>query len=299
MNLRQIEVFRAIMMTGSVSSAARLLAISQPAVSRILKQTETRLKVPLFVRRAGRLQPTPEAQRLYGEVEKVYEGVQRVEALAKDLTKVKSGQLRVFSTPSVGHSLIPRAIARFHREYPGVRVLFDVLIHRELVDAVVQEKCDLGVSLMPASHPVVEDTLLAEARLLCVMREDHPLASAREISIEQVLQQPMILQGADTPIGGIISQYLSVGKGDPIVTCEVRINWVACSLVQWGVGIAIVDEFSVDIDMWPDIVAIPLRGGPALKYQLVSQNREPTSVIAKAFIHMLRQEVADRRAGRP
>lgn len=120
-NLRQIEVFRAIMMTGSVSGAARLLAISQPAVSRILKQTEDRIKMPLFARRSGGLQPTPEAHRLYREVEKVYEGVQRVEALSKDLSRVKSGLLRVFSTPSVGHSLIPRAIARFHDTYPDVQ----------------------------------------------------------------------------------------------------------------------------------------------------------------------------------
>ena len=73
MNLRQIEVFRAIMATGSVSDAARLLHVSVPAVSRVLSHTETQLNFPLFMRIKGRLSPTAEARRLYHEVEDVYQ----------------------------------------------------------------------------------------------------------------------------------------------------------------------------------------------------------------------------------
>ena len=69
MRLRQIEVFRAVMLTGTVSEAARLLHVSQPVVTRVLQHAEASLGFRLFDRQRGRLQPTPEAQALYGRSE--------------------------------------------------------------------------------------------------------------------------------------------------------------------------------------------------------------------------------------
>ena len=71
-NLRQIEVFRAVMITGSIRGAAQLLFVSQPAVSRLLSHTESRVGFPLFQRIRGRLHATPEAKKLFHEVEEVY-----------------------------------------------------------------------------------------------------------------------------------------------------------------------------------------------------------------------------------
>jgi DNA-binding transcriptional LysR family regulator len=300
MNLRQIEIFRAIMLTGSVSSAGRLLSVSQPAVSRVLRQTEDRLKIQLFIRRATGLQPTPEALRLYTEIELVYRGVQRVEALAKDLVRVKTGLLRVISTPSVGHSLIPRAIGEFRALYPGVRVVFDALLHQELVDAVARNQCEVGISLIQTDHPSLESSLLGESRLVCICHRDNPLAALDEVSIKDLLGQPMILQTQDSPIGTVIRQYLARGEEQPDVVCEIRINWIACSLAQARVGIAIVDELSVDLSMWPNIVSVPLVGQPALRYHLLTAINHPASVVTQSFIARLRGliEGAEKRIGR-
>ena len=90
-NLRQIEVFRAVMVTGSISGAARLLAVSQPAISRLLAYTEDRLGLKLFERIKGRVQPTPEARRLFAEVDQVHQGVLRVNNLAQELRERGTG----------------------------------------------------------------------------------------------------------------------------------------------------------------------------------------------------------------
>jgi len=87
LNLRQIETFRAVMTTGSISGAAKLLFISQPAVSRSLAHMEQRLGFALFERVKGRLYATPEAKKLHREVEAVYRGVQRVGELALELSE--------------------------------------------------------------------------------------------------------------------------------------------------------------------------------------------------------------------
>jgi DNA-binding transcriptional LysR family regulator len=83
MRLRHIEIFQAIRQTGSVSAAAQLLHVSQPAVSKVLQHAEMqRLGFPLFLRVRGKLQPTPEALLLEREVDKVTESVQGVQRLA-------------------------------------------------------------------------------------------------------------------------------------------------------------------------------------------------------------------------
>ena len=93
LNLRQIEVFRAIMMAGSISGAGRMLHVSQPAVSRVLALTESRLGYRLFERVKSRLSPTAEARRLYAEVEQVYGGIERVNDLAASLGQSGAGML--------------------------------------------------------------------------------------------------------------------------------------------------------------------------------------------------------------
>ena len=110
-NLRQIEVFRAIMLTSSISGAAKLLHVSQPAVSRLLSYTEQRLGLKLFERIKGRLYPTPEAKRLFTEVNAVYQGVQRVNEVADDLIQQRAGHPSRKSgrTPDCSKGLRPTA----------------------------------------------------------------------------------------------------------------------------------------------------------------------------------------------
>src|SRR5271154_2441336 len=106
MNLRQIEVFRAVMLAGSVTDAARLLRVSQPAVSRLLRHTEDRLGMPLFKRTKGRVYPTEQAQVL---------------------AESRSGRLRIAVSPSLGLAFVPKAIALFCKPRPKVKISLEVL----------------------------------------------------------------------------------------------------------------------------------------------------------------------------
>jgi DNA-binding transcriptional LysR family regulator len=85
MNLRQIEMFRAVMQTGSFTAAAEALHISQPGVSRAARHLEIQLGVPLFERSQGRIRPTDEALALNGEIERSYRGVQSIQQFARGL----------------------------------------------------------------------------------------------------------------------------------------------------------------------------------------------------------------------
>lgn len=82
----------------------------------------------LFQRIKGRLYPTPEARRLFVEVTALYQNVQRVNEVADNLAENREGQLRLSCSPSLGQSLLPRAIAQFRRQFPEVRIVLQTLI---------------------------------------------------------------------------------------------------------------------------------------------------------------------------
>src|SRR6476469_7268529 len=122
LNLRQIEIFGPVVPSVSSGAPSQLLFVSQPAVSRLLSHTEQRVGFALFERIKGRLYATPEAKKLFHEVEAVYQAVQRVNDLAGDLARNRSGILNIVSSPSVGQMLIPEALSQFQARHPDVKV---------------------------------------------------------------------------------------------------------------------------------------------------------------------------------
>jgi DNA-binding transcriptional LysR family regulator len=140
MNLRQIEVFRAVMTTGSTTNAARLLHVSQPGISRLLRHFELQLGVALFERRNGRLVATPEAHTLHAEVEKVYLGVHHLQDVAAHLRFGEHATLRVVASANTGLQLVPRTAARLLERFAQSKVFFETLPTREIVKLLVAEE---------------------------------------------------------------------------------------------------------------------------------------------------------------
>ncbi|HWQ10914.1 MAG TPA: LysR family transcriptional regulator, partial [Holophaga sp.] len=117
---RHIEVFRAVMTTGSVTAAASMLFTSQPTISRELAQLESILGFPLFDRIRGRLRPTARALVLFDEVQRAYIGLDRILATAANLKAYEQGQLSIICMPFLSHSLLPDVCRHFMDEHPGV-----------------------------------------------------------------------------------------------------------------------------------------------------------------------------------
>ena len=119
LTLRQIEVIRAVMVTGTVSGAARLLNVSAPGISRVMKHAESLLGLNLFSRRQGRYVPTPEAKDIFGQINAVYE---KVEDLQFVIAKIESGTdavLKIGSVPSIATVMVPRAIGKLPHAFPS------------------------------------------------------------------------------------------------------------------------------------------------------------------------------------
>ena len=177
MNLRQLEIFRAVMLTGTTVDAAGVLLISQPAVSNAILHLEDQLGFNLFERVKGRLHPTEEAKLLFTKSENVFTNFNMVRDLVQDLKDRQAGSLRIVASPSIGQTMIPTQITALRRDSPRVKVYFEIRRYDAIVDLIATQQRDLAFTLRPSEHPSVESSVLATGSMVCVLPKDHPLAS--------------------------------------------------------------------------------------------------------------------------
>jgi len=294
LNLRQLEVFRAVMATGSVTDAARLLHVSVPAASRMLAHAESQLGFHLFERIKGRLHPTSEAKMLYQEVESVWRGVQRLNRLARDLEERRCGVLSIVSSPSIGQMLVPLALARFHERQPSVRVYFENLSFEHLRQRLLDRQSDLGVSILPVDHPQLHSQPIASGRMVCICPPAHALAGRASVSVTELQDHALIGYPAETPFGLVVAGLFDAHGASLRVSMEVGSPQNACALVHAGAGIAVVDEFSLAAWQKATFHVVAIDDAPPVVAELAYLRTEALSPNAQAFLAAMQAVVAQR-----
>jgi DNA-binding transcriptional LysR family regulator len=144
LTIRQIEIFRAVMITRTVSGAARMLGTSQPGLSRMIGHMEDKLSFRLFDRTRGRLLPTTEAQVLFLEIEQVYKGFADLDHVVQRLAKGTDRTFRVGASPWLGHSVVPPMLSRLTGNFPELTIQFDILSVEQAVEWLALQRGDYG-----------------------------------------------------------------------------------------------------------------------------------------------------------
>jgi DNA-binding transcriptional LysR family regulator len=242
--LRQMEVFRAVMLTGSINAASKMLYVSQPAVSKLVAHTETTLGLRLFERAKGRLVPTAEAQALFREVEQVYQAALRVDEFARALSLGPASLLRVSCSPSLTMSIVAPAIVELKRQLPGLSVDWHTTLMAEMPLEVLSKAVDVAVSSTPMEHEHLDVVPFMRGRMVCAVPPGHRLADRERIALADLVDEPMILFRRDIPFGTMIAQACQQANVELQSIVDVTRADQAMALVKGGLGLAIVDEFA-------------------------------------------------------
>lgn len=287
--LRQMEAFRAVMLTGSMNGAAKLLFVSQPAISRLIAYTEQSLGLKLFERERGKLSPTPEAQRLYREVGALYDEALRIDELARDLASKPEGSLNVCTSPSLALNFTPPVVARFMQAHPAVRMHYYTALLSGMANELLGRKADLAVSVLPLDHPNLVVEPFATGRMVCIVPEAHALAGRPVVSLADLAAHPLVLYSRDIPFGQLVAAGFQRAGVTWRSAVDIERAELACALVRAGVGVAIVDEFSVGPGGFPGIAVRPLQETIPLTLSLVRSKFDRPSRQVRAFVQMLKE----------
>lgn len=288
MNLRQIEVFRAVMQTGSISGAAGALHVSQPAVSRLIRYLEIKLRVVLFERTGGRLHPTPEARALMREIDGAYRSIDRVRACAEQLRHGVADTLRISTNLSTALELVPRAIAQLKARMPRLHISVEIATHAQITDQLLGGECDLGVAaFVQPRHSALSAELIGEGHVLCAMAATHPLARLKKITLDALAQHDIISFGTETAHGKMLAALLGERSQPASASVDVRYAYVACSIAAGGYGVAVVDDLSARRFADAGLALRPLAKPVHFQAYASSSKERPLSAAGRELVALL------------
>lgn len=284
MNLRQMEVFRAVMLSGGVNSAAQLLHVSPPAVSKVLAQASRSSGLVLFERVRGRLIPTPEAQELYAEINALWGSVEKVREFTDQLAKPTQPVLKLACTSNVAPFLVSRTMARLYEKHPRLKCRLQVASPEIVNQLLLDRTLNLGVALEPHEHPNLEVVKGYRCGLACIMRADHPLAALRSIKPSDLAGERIIASPDSTPFGQTLRRAFGAAIARMHIDFECASSTTACWFAQAGVGVAVVDRAGIAGGLLAGLEVRPFHSSETLSVRIVRNRYRPMSVVERDFV---------------
>lgn len=291
MNLRHIEVFHAVYVNGSVSAAARMLNVSQPSVSKVLRHAESLLGFALFHRTAGRLVATEDAHALFGEVSEIQDRVHALREASRNLKRGSGALLKVSSLPSLALDALPSTVAQFLRNHPDTRFDLQTIHHADLLRKLYERETDLAIAYEVPPGAALGARRLGGGELVVLYREkDLPAAPAR-IDLAAIAGRPLVSLAASGPIGQLFSAEVTARGIALNEVISARTFHIATALVRHGVGLTVVDNFTARASLAPGLAMRPLAN--PLRFDvnaLYLQDRPPTA-LATDFLKALARRI--------
>ncbi|OGB28900.1 MAG: LysR family transcriptional regulator [Burkholderiales bacterium RIFCSPLOWO2_02_FULL_66_35] len=293
MRLRHIEVFNAVMLTGSVSAAARMINVTQPAVSRTLQHAELQLGFQLFQREGGRLRPTVEAQALYPHIERLFNQLEDVQRLSASLKAGRGkGELRVLTVLALSYEIFPRAMRLFREKHPAVVVHHEALHSPQIVSSLVLQEADVGYVFSAVSHPALAQEQLAQRRVVCVVPKG--LLPARQvkagtITLAQLSKLPVIALDGQDPLGILLAHAVRDSGTGLQELMTVQTYHVALALAHHGVGVALVEGCTAASADPERVDVLMLEPELPTTVHMLRPVARPNSLTSRAFTRCMQQ----------
>ncbi len=274
MQARQLEVFCMLMRNGTVTGAAAMLNISQPALSQILLHAEDQLGFKLFNRVRGKLIPTREAEELYPECERIFSELSALRRRTTDMRFGRTGLIRVAASAPPAMSIVPRALLSFRASHPDivVRSLIAPLVN--IVDMIRDGDAPLGLVMNNKPRTGIDVETLGHTDLVCIVPERHPLAERPQIAFADLQNETLISYRAGTLPGRLLVAAAAAEKQIFNPAIEIDISITALTFVRDGFGVAIVDGL-LPWQQFPGLVRRPLQQKISVPIALLTSRDRP------------------------
>ncbi len=292
LNPRQLEAFRAVMLTGGVTAAAELMHVTQPAVSRLIGDLEHATGLKLFERRGARVHPTREASSLYHEVERSFVGLDRIAKAVEDLKGRRAGVLRIAALPALAGGFLPRYVARFLEPRPKLDVEIFGHTSAAVVERVASGHCEIGYAQAPIEHATLEGRRMPSVEAVAVMPENHRLAAKALLEPQDFANEAFISLGKSTLLRYRIDAVFADREVPRRLQVETPLSMIACALVSGGAGLSIVEPFTAAEYANRGLAVRPFSPAIGMEMTLLTPTQHRLSEIAQEFIAGFREAVA-------
>ena len=282
LNIRQVEAFRAVITLGSMTKAAELLGISQPAVSRLMTDFQQAVGFKLFRRLRNSIEPTDDARRLCEQVDRLFVGLEELGEQIQAIKNLTTGTVSIAAMGLYANGVLPDIIGRFRLRHPGVAVRLDSLPQDRVAEWVASRRSDIGFATMPVSNASIPVRELLSRPVLCVFPAGHELESHDVIRAEHLAGHSFISFPRGTPFRFEIDTLFEQRNVGRVMMIEATTHEAVCNLVAAGLGVSIVSPFSPHLRRNPLLEYRPFMPAVPVSLGLVADS-ESLSSAARAF----------------
>lgn len=289
---RGLEAFHAAMKTGSVSAAAELLSISQPAVSRLIRDLEAHTQLNLFKRSGNRILPTDAARALMNDVDRAFVSLSAIEAGIHRLKRGIFGNITVSAMATLATTIIPDAIARLYREDAGFGIEVQSARTSNIIPMVARGEASLGFispRRVEAEVSVIRNDSVAYR---CIMCADDPLATRQEITLDDLGEREFVGFASTTMTGRTLDRIFSAMKSPPRVQLRAHLSETASALVRRGCGLSIVDPFAAREHEQKGGISLPIHMQDRFSISLIAPRGVPLPQRAEILLQAYVDEIA-------
>lgn len=299
MNLKQLSAFREVMLTGSVSQAARNLRRTQPAISAQIAGLEQEVGMKLFERQGGRLLPVPEAHYLLEEASAIIDRLKAADRTMKSIRDLDQGTIQMVSMPGPSAFLLPDLIAKFVQDRSQVKVSLITRSSVQVQQLIAAQQYDVGLADVGFAgfdeSPLVDHDIF-RLKCVCAMAADDALASKKVVSASDLSGKPMATLYEDHPNFIQTKAAFAEMKADFNPRFEAQYFIPLLTYVERGLAYTIADpiaarSYGLYKGADAEIVFRPFEPAVYLVSSIMVPSHKPLSSLARAFIAELTSEL--------
>ncbi|ATI41116.1 hypothetical protein CBW24_03275 [Pacificitalea manganoxidans] len=293
MKHRQVEAFRCVMQTGTTAQAAKLMSVTQPAVSRLITDLEFHLGFKLFERSKGRLHPTPEATQFYSAVDRFFIGIDELEHSAQQLRDRSPTSLKVFATPALSTSIVPKAIYRFRKLHANVAFQLESASYTKIALRLQTHQASLGIThAFPDLPGLTQETFLRVPHV-CAMHASHPL-SGKDVIVPQDLEGENVLRilpegEVDWDATTAVLENSGVRFSSDIATQSSHTGY---ALIAENLAVGLIEPFAAHPWRQNGVVTRPFEPRLNHTYVVAQPDIQAVSSMITEFVDILRETAA-------
>ncbi|MCP4821714.1 MAG: LysR family transcriptional regulator [Shimia sp.] len=283
--LRQLEAFRAVADTGSMTKAAKQMGVSQPAVSRLLADFSQSVGIELFTRQRGGLEPTSDSRYLLVEVQRIFDSLDHLDDLRRDLVERRGGHLRIACLPGFATSHLPKVLVDFLRERPNVTVTLEPDRPERILEWIIGQQYDCGITDGFLGHPATTSRDLF-IKSVCILPAGHPLEQHDHVTPKDLAKARLIHTRRDSRFYHRLARAFSEDGVEINSLVEVRQFTTACTMVSEGMGASVVSALDAEAFRSSGIVIRPFAPQIFHRLSILQPASGPSTPIVLDFVDM-------------
>jgi DNA-binding transcriptional LysR family regulator len=290
-SLNSLLVFHEVAKRRSFSKAAEELFISQPAVTKHIKELERKVGMGLIQRRRGGFALTEAGKILFKYTHKISSHLMDIENLLEDLKKDHQGILKIGTTESYSKGLMPKLLSGFQTSFPFMKIALDVGNSEEIEKSLLVYKNDLVLIAVTKKSPRCESIPFLKEELVLIVSPNHPLVKRKTVSLKGLGRYPLIIRAKGSTTRRIILQAFKEVGIHPSLLIEAGSSEFIKQWVSEGKGVSIIVKRTVEDEEKRGIIkTIPLLEKFYLQVAFLYLKEEKSNPAIKTFVNFIENQ---------